>query len=197
MIRLDHFPRLLGLLVHPPRTPRTRARVSGRKGLGLPLFGRLCAKKLPQSRIIAERLGLITEPVIALRRGNRRSLKPAWPCCNSAFGSGSDNFYLPHNVNPNCAIYSGTHDNNTTPWAGIKPPGAHSRMNSAATCAPAARAPQWDLIHAAYKSVCRLAITPLQDVLQASAATRVSTLRELPLATGRWRLDEQQLHHAL
>ena len=32
-----------------------------------------------------------------------------------AFGGGADNPYLPHNyVDPNCVVYTGTHDNDTT-----------------------------------------------------------------------------------
>ena len=38
---------------------------------------------------------------------------PGMKVLQFAFGSGSDNEYLPHNYTPNSVVYTGTHDNET------------------------------------------------------------------------------------
>src|SRR5438270_2542780 len=61
---------------------------------------------------MAEDLGLITDEVRALLAATRF---PGMKVLQFAFGGGSDNPYLPHNFpDPNCVVYTGTHDNDTT-----------------------------------------------------------------------------------
>jgi len=159
-------------------------------GPGLPLFNAL-REKLPHARIIAEDLGFITEPVIALRESTGL---PGMAVLQFAFGSGSDNFYLPHNVNPNCVIYSGTHDNNTTiGWYRTAGPVIQDEFRR--YLRSSGEAPHWDLIHAAYKSVCRLAVTPLQDMLGLDADARFNT-PGTPAGNWQWRFEHKHLDRA-
>jgi 4-alpha-glucanotransferase len=189
IIRLDHFRGFSGYWSIPAHATDAREGF-WEEGPGLPLFETL-REKLPESRIIAEDLGLITEPVIALREATGL---PGMAVLQFAFGSGSDNFYLPHNVNPNCAIYSGTHDNNTTlGW--YQAAGSHIQDEFRRYLRSNGEAPQWDLIHAAYKSVCRLAIAPLQDVLGLGHEARFNT-PGTPAGNWQWRFDQMQLNHA-
>ena len=61
--------------------------------------------------LIAEDLGVITSEVEALR--DRFSL-PGMKILQFAFDGAADNYYLPHNHQRNCVVYTGTHDNDTT-----------------------------------------------------------------------------------
>jgi 4-alpha-glucanotransferase len=143
------------------------------------------------ARIIAEDLGLITEPVVALREATGL---PGMAVLQFAFGSGSDNFYLPHNVNPNCAIYSGTHDNDTSlGWYQA----SDSRIQDEFRryLRSSGEAPHWDMIHAAYKSVCRLSVTPLQDIFGLDSTARFNT-PGTAVGNWQWRFQENQLNHA-
>jgi 4-alpha-glucanotransferase len=159
-------------------------------GPGLPFFQQL-RDKIPHARIIAEDLGLITEPVIALRDATGL---PGMAVLQFAFGSGSDNYYLPHNVNPNCVIYSGTHDNDTTlGW--YQSSGHKIQDEFRRYLRSSGEAPNWDLIHAAYKSVCRLAISPLQDVFGLDTHARFN-LPGSSSGNWQWRFQDTQLNHA-
>jgi 4-alpha-glucanotransferase len=112
--------------------------------------------------ILAEDLGVITPEVEALRD---KFEFPGMKILHFAFGSDNYNPYLPFNYIPNCLVYTGTHDNDTTVgWydkiadydrerlhlyvGGIDPEGIH-----------------WTLIRLALLSVANQAIIPLQDVL--------------------------------
>jgi 4-alpha-glucanotransferase len=111
-----------------------------------------------------------------------------------AFGSGADNFYLPHNVKPNAVIYSGTHDNDTSlGW--YRNAGTLVQDEFRRYLRSGGDAPHWDLIHAAYKSVCRLAIVPLQDIFGLGSEARFNTPGH---ATGnwQWRFSNAQLDYA-
>ena len=61
--------------------------------------------------VLAEDLGTVTPEVEALRD---QFEFPGMKILQFAFGSDSDNPYLPFNITHNCVIYTGTHDNDTT-----------------------------------------------------------------------------------
>ena len=189
IIRLDHF---RGFEAYWSVDARAADAREGfwEQGPGLPFFEAL-KEKVPQARIIAEDLGLITEPVIALREATGL---PGMAVLQFAFGSGSDNYYLPHNVKPNSVIYSGTHDNDTTlGWYQAAGPEIQDEFRR--YLRSSGEAPQWDLIHAAYKSVCRLAITPLQDVFGLDSTARFNT-PGTAAGNWQWRFQDTQLNHA-
>ena len=71
--------------------------------------------KFPRLLLIAEDLGVITSQVDALRH---KYALPGMKILQFAFGGDDTNPYLPHNIDENSVVYTGTHDNDTTlGWA--------------------------------------------------------------------------------
>ena len=112
IIRIDHFRGLSSAWAVPASSQ------SARDGHWVHAHGYEMLTALTQElkaegrlKIIAEDLGLITEDVIALRRDFGL---PGMKILHFAFGSDSNNSYLPHNIEKNSVLYTGTHDNNTT-----------------------------------------------------------------------------------
>jgi 4-alpha-glucanotransferase len=124
--------------------------------------------KLP---LVAEDLGLITAEVHALR--DRYGL-PGMSVLQFAFEGGADNPYLPHNIESNRVVYTGTHDNDTTlGWfEGLTSElQQHVREYLGASDEPMPAA----LVRAAFMSVGRWAIIPLQDFLGLGRGHRMNT----------------------
>jgi 4-alpha-glucanotransferase len=122
--------------------------------------------------IIAEDLGMITDEVRALLH---QLGFPGMKVLQFAFGGGTDNLYLPHNFSdPNCVVYTGTHDNDTTRgWFDQRPDGERNFVlrylgRDGSDIA-------YDLIRAALGSVANTAIVPLQDVLDLGSEARMNT----------------------
>src|SRR5438045_2112834 len=109
IVRLDHFRGFESYWEIPASEP------TAEKGRWVPgprddLFNVLydCLGNLP---FIAEDLGLITPEVIALRD---RLNMPGMKVMQFGFGNPDVHIYLPHRFEPNCVVYTGTHDNDTT-----------------------------------------------------------------------------------
>ena len=68
-------------------------------------------KSFPNLQLIAEDLGVITPEVNALRE---KYALPGMKILQFAFGGDDSNPYLPHNIDQNSVVYTGTHDNDTT-----------------------------------------------------------------------------------
>ncbi|HXG91950.1 MAG TPA: 4-alpha-glucanotransferase [Blastocatellia bacterium] len=134
--------------------------------------------KLP---IIAEDLGVITPDVEALRD---EFGFPGMRILQFAFRTDSTNIDLPHNYVPNCVVYTGTHDNDTTiGWFNSRA-GSGSTRDAAqieherAFCMrylkTNGREINWDFIQAALASVADTAIIPMQDVLGLDSRARMN-----------------------
>ena len=138
--------------------------------------------------IIAEDLGLVTPDVVALRE---QLHLPGMKVLQFAFGGGDDNVYLPHHHVPECAVYTGTHDNDTTRgWFDTADTGTrdHARRYLQADDRGLVRA----MIRAAFASVARLAIVPLTDVLEQGGEARMN-LPGRPSGNWSWRFRESEL----
>ena len=107
LVRLDHF-RGFAQAWHIPAAEKTARKGQWVDGPGIKLFERL-RTALGGLPLIAEDLGLITPDVITLR--DRLGL-PGMRVLQFAL-NGPDNLHWPHNFVPNCACYTGTHDNET------------------------------------------------------------------------------------
>jgi 4-alpha-glucanotransferase len=104
-----------------------------------------------------------------------------------AFGGGPDNDYLPHHYKPNCVVYSGTHDNDTTRgW--YEKTTEHERDFVRRYCKTDGHEIHWDLIKLALQSIADLAIVPFQDVIGLAPLTTIGN-GDLP---GN-KLDQNQL----
>jgi 4-alpha-glucanotransferase len=177
MLRIDHF-RGFEAYWEVPATERTAVKGRWVKGPGEALF-RAFLGALGRLPVVAEDLGVITPEVEELR--DRFDL-PGMKILQFAFGSGSDNPYLPHNHIRNSVVYTGTHDNDTTVgwFDAIKP---KERKHIGYYLDVATLDMPWDLIRSAMASVADTAIIPLQDILGLGSEARMN----LPgSATGNW-----------
>jgi 4-alpha-glucanotransferase len=120
---------------------------------------------------LAEDLGLITPEVEALRK---RLQIPGMKVLQFGFGDKGAHIYLPHQHEPDCVVYTGTHDNDTTLgwWESL---GKDERKAVETYLGKPADGIHWAMIRAALGSVARLAIVPLQDVLGLDSQARMNT----------------------
>lgn len=148
--------------------------------------------------LVAEDLGVITPEVLALRD---RFQLPGMKILQFAFDSDASNPYLPHNLEPNSVIYTGTHDNDTSAgWWAALPEERRARVLEYLGCgsAPMPEA----LMRCAMGTVSRLAILPMQDLLGLDSSHRMNVPGTAE-GNWRWRLRweqvdpglSEQLHH--
>lgn len=191
VVRIDHFRGLSACWEIPASAPTAEtgrwARAPGREML---LTFR---KELGGLPLIAEDLGLITPDVEALR--DELGL-PGMRVLQFAFGGDSSNPHLPHNAVPNTIMYTGTHDNDTTAgwWSSLpKDQKARARRYAPGMGKDAV----WEMIRLAWSSVSKIAIVPIQDLLELGSQARMNT-PGLAEGNWRWRLAEQRtLNRAL
>lgn len=189
VLRLDHF---RGFAAYWEVRADEETAINGRwvKGPGADLFVRL-EQALGSLPIIAEDLGLITPDVHALRD---QFGFPGMKVLQFAFDTPA-NPYLPHNHVPNCVVYTGTHDNNTTVgW--FQSLSEEERERVRAYLGRDGSDIAWDLMRLALMSVADLAIIPLQDVLRLGAEARMNT----PGLLGQnwaWRFRAEALNEGL
>ncbi len=177
IIRLDHFRGFDTFWEIPAGAADARA---GRwlQGPGLPFFHAVRAA-LPQARIIAEDLGYIGSEVVALRRA---AGLPGMKILQFAYGHDANNVNLPHFYPRDSVAYTGTHDNLTTRgWLeALTPPYA---AKVAAYYGVNATASAWPFIRATLATTSRLAVIPIQDLLDLPAG---ATLNHPGTTAGNW-----------
>jgi 4-alpha-glucanotransferase len=169
IVRLDHFRGFEAYWQVPADEPTA---VNGEwvQGPGAAFFQAL-ERELGELPIIAEDLGLITPAVIALR--DQFSF-PGMKILQFAFGGDADDPYLPHNYAPNCIVYTGTHDNDTTlGWFSSR--GEAERRAVQRYLGRDGSDICWDMLRLAFASVADVAIAPLQDVLRLGSQARQNT----------------------
>jgi 4-alpha-glucanotransferase len=182
MVRIDHF-RGFEASWQIPAAEETA--MSGRwiKGPGASFFHEIW-KKHETLPIIAEDLGVITPAVEKLLADLDL---PGMKVLQFAFDSDEGNLYLPHNYQtPNCIVYTGTHDNDTTIGWYLSPDIPETSKDRARRYANISENGQfnWDLIRIAFSSIAKTAITPLQDILGFGADCRMNTPST---CNGNWR----------
>ncbi|MES1935777.1 4-alpha-glucanotransferase [Salinisphaera hydrothermalis] len=169
LLRLDHFRGLAAAW----RVPVDRAdAASGRwePGPGDALLSAL-TDALGALPLVAEDLGQITADVDALRQ---RAGLAGMRVLQFAFDGNADNVHLPHNHATNAVVYTGTHDNNTLlGWWREDCDSAARRHAAAYLGQPPDRVPA-ALQRQTLASVARLAILPMQDILQLGAEARMN-----------------------
>jgi len=172
LIRVDHFRGFAAYWEIPAHEPNA---VNGRwvQAPGWDFFNRI-TREFDHLPIIAEDLGLITDDVRELIRHFRF---PGMKILQFAFGDDlPTNPYAPHNLERNCILYTGTHDNNTTKgWyeneasAEIKKRlSLYIGEDLSADSAPRA------LTRLAMMSVANTVILPMQDLLGLGAEARMN-----------------------
>jgi 4-alpha-glucanotransferase len=174
IIRLDHF-RGFEAYWAIPAEEETAVKGEWVKCPGAQLFWRL-REVLGEIPFIAEDLGMITPEVEQLRA---QFGYPGMRILQFGFGDRGAHNYLPHRYERNTAVYTGTHDNNTT--AGWWAHGASDHEREAVRIYTGTSGEQsvvWPLIRAAAESVADTCIFPLQDVLELGSDARMNTPAE-------------------
>jgi 4-alpha-glucanotransferase len=185
-VRIDHF-RGFDEYWRIPYPAANAREGKWMRGPGLPFF-RTVRDAFPGARIIAEDLGDLTASAVRLREDTGL---PGMAILQFALGGGADNAYLPHNLQPNSVIYPGTHDNDTAlGWYASA--GEKARDHARRYLRVEGSSIGWDFLRAAYGSVSRLAVIPMQDLLSLGAAARFNTPGR-PQGNWQWRLQRSQL----
>jgi 4-alpha-glucanotransferase len=191
-IRIDHF-RGFESFWAVPYEDKTAEGGTWLKGPGKKLFVQL-EKDLGKLPIIAEDLGLLTKEVVALK--NELGY-PGMKVLQFAFSAAEDSEYLPHNHEPNCIVYTGTHDNDTTKgW--LEKTGAKEEVEKAISYLglSAKEGYHWGFIRGALSSVGKIAIIPMQDFLGLGNEARMNLPSTLG---GNWlfRIQKKDLNETL
>jgi len=138
--------------------------------------------------LIAEDLGTITPAVHALRSAARL---PGMRVLQFGFAADAHDLNLPHNLPEDTAVYTGTHDNDTTlGW--FAQASGHERDFVRTYLKTDGHEMGWDLIHAASMSSARYAFYPMQDVLGLGSEARMN-MPGVAAHQWRWRFDWSQL----
>lgn len=189
-LRIDHFRGFAGYW-RVPAGERTAKAGRWVKGPRKELFDAI-EQRLGRLPLIAEDLGVITPDVerllAQLEMPGMKVLQFAWGDPVSP--------YLPHRFEPTCVVYTATHDNETTRgWFAGAGPAIRKRATDYLGLAPGQDI-EWAMIRAAYTSVARLAIVPLQDALGLGNEARMNTPGK---ETGNWtwRVLEGDIRHGL
>ncbi len=183
VFRIDHFRGFAAYWEVPASCPTA---IDGRwvRGPGKALFNAM-ARELGALPIVAEDLGVITDDVEQLRDACGF---PGMRVLQFAFGDDAKNTYLPHNCVRNCAIYTGTHDNDTTRgwWDAAS---ERERAYAGSYLAANASDIHWAMIRAAAESVANLAIFPMQDVLGLDGRHRMNVPGVMGQGNWTWRFE--------
>lgn len=190
VLRIDHF-RGFESYYSIPYGDKTAEFGKWVKGPGIDFFEAI-KENLGDVNIIAEDLGVITEPVRELLK---ETGYPGMKILQFAFDSGSDNAYLPFNfTNNNCVVYTGTHDNDTMMgwYESLNPDVKKVTRRYLNNWYASDGAVVWDFIRMAESSIANLCVIPIQDFLCLGKEARINT----PSTLGdnfKWRLVKNQL----
>lgn len=186
LLRIDHFRALAAHWAVPAGAPDARA---GQWHLtpGENLL-RLLMDDLGDLPIVAEDLGVITDDVVALRKGFGLA---GMRVLQFAFSGEGNNPHLPHMHEHDSVVYTGTHDNDTTlGWYLSLDEETRRSVDTMLRIAPGSMPDA--LIREALGSVGQLAIIPAQDLLALGSDARLNTPGTVQ-GNWRWRLPEGAL----
>ena len=178
LVRLDHF---RGFAAHWEVPAGAETAIDGRwvKGPGLEFFDAV-ADRLGGLPFIAEDLGDITPDVLELR--DALGL-PGMAILHFAFSPEPRSTYIPYAHHRNQAVYTGTHDNNTSLGWFLEDASDGERELVTAYTGSDGTEIHWDLIRLALASTADLAVLPHQDLVGLGADCRMNTPA---VADGSW-----------
>ncbi len=177
LVRIDHF-RALEAYWEIPGGATTAKDGRWTAGPGADFLEAL-SKEIAIDRLVAEDLGTVTPAVYALR--DRFGI-PGVLVLQFAFDGSRDNPFLPSNHRVHAVVYSGTHDNDTTlGWYASLDEGTREFVNHQLQCR-SEEIPR-ALIRAVLESPAKLAIVPMQDLLELGSQHRMNTPGT---TTGNW-----------
>ncbi len=142
------------------------------KGPDTDLFDALKQEFGENLPIIAEDLGVITP---AVRKMLSATAFPGMKVLQFAFDGDSSNAFLPHNIDKNCVIYTGTHDNDTVMgWLENSDPHTVKQAKDYLNYQQDGGF-NWAMIKAAMSSVADTCILTMADLLGLGAEGRINT----------------------
>ena len=186
LVRIDHF---RGFEAYWEIDAHADTAIDGHwvKGPGESFF-EVLKQVFGELPLVAEDLGVITPEVTALRKAFGL---PGMKILQFAFDGSPDNPYLPHNHEELSVVYTGTHDNNTTlGW--YRELSDEDRRRVRHYLGDSQEPMPALLMRAALASVARLAVIPLQDVLELDGAHRMN-VPGVADNNWRWRFDWEQV----
>ena len=196
IVRIDHF-RAFEAYWQVPAGEETAMNGEWIEAPGYRFFDTL-GERLGRLPVLAEDLGIITPEVEALRDHFEF---PGMKILLFSFGDNDKNPYLPHNFGRNCAVYVGTHDNDTA--LGWWEHDASAEVKQSVARYLGFEAPDqiqeinWALLRLAYASIADLAIVQLQDVMSLGHESRMND-PSTPVGNWRWRYESSdELSEAL
>ena len=192
VIRLDHF-RGFESYWEVPYGDKTARGGRWVKGPDMEFINTI-KEKLPQVRMIAEDLGVLTDAVLELRDG---SGFPGMKVLQFAFDSREPSEYLPQAYITNTVCYTGTHDNMTTrQWfeSALVDAVAYAKEYMALTTEEGY---VWGVIRTAMSSVSDLCVIQMQDFLNLGAEARMNFPGTLSDANWTWRAEKGMLTDTL
>lgn len=192
-VRIDHF---RGFESYWEIPAGEKTAVNGRwvPGPGADFFA-VAGNELENPAILAEDLGIITPEVETLRDDCGF---PGMKVLQFGFGDPQSE-HLPHNFSSqNCAVYTGTHDNDTTLgwWKSLsrqekKFVRTYSGKSSLGRGFGGDVAEE--MIRTAFASTATLAFAPMQDVLGIGSSGRMNTPGASARGNWTWRMEEDAL----
>lgn len=191
MVRIDHF-RGLQACWQIPAAEETAINGQWYEVPGDELLEALFASfdHLP---LIAEDLGVITDPVIELKEAFNL---PGMKVMQFAFDGNNQNPHLPHRHGADDIVYTGTHDNDTTlGWANNDENFNKDFFES--YCGQTDMTVQqraWTLIRMALSSVSFLSVLPMQDILMLGSSARMNIPGTIE-KNWQWRFNWDQLNN--
>ncbi len=193
IVRIDHF---IGL-TRAYQVPGDHTTAENGEWVNVPgweLF-ELLTQLIGDLPFIAEDLGEVTKEVEELR--DSFGIAPM-RVLQFAFGGDAHNIHLTHNHVPHSAVYTATHDNETTVgWlkSGSKPRRQPHIKYCLKYLKSSGKEINWDMIAEAFSSVGEIAIVPMQDVLGLDNSARMNTPGSMD-NNWTWRMSDEQLNSA-
>ena len=186
IVRIDHF---RGLYNYWEVKANEKTAINGKwkKGPGEKLFN-VIINKLGNVQIIAENLGdFDKESQMGVDNLRKKFAFPGMKILQFAFGSDSNDPFLPHKYENDYVVYTGTHDNDTTVgWytkSSLEKEQDFARRYMAVNGSDIA----WDLIRLGWASVADTAITTVQDLLSLGHDSRMNTPSTVGPQNWSWR----------
>ncbi|MDX2174963.1 MAG: 4-alpha-glucanotransferase [Candidatus Sumerlaeia bacterium] len=199
-LRLDHFRGFGGYWSVPFGHP-TAEHGTWVEGPGAAFFAALkrgLGNRLP---IIAEDLGEITSDVHEMRAKfelpGMKILQFAWsPASVEPLVSNPNSGFLPHQIDANQVVYTGSHDNDTTVgWYTSATPAERHLFRS--YLSTDGSLPHWDLIRSAFRCHANTAIIQMQDFLGLPTDCRMNLPGTSGVHNWSWRLLPTQIDQRL
>ena len=183
VVRIDHF-RAFSAYFSIPAGAASAAEGKWIKGPGEEFFAQL-QKALGRLPVIAENLGDLDDDVHDLLKATGF---PGMKVLQFAFDPDTESSYLPHNIEKDCVVYTGTHDNETA--LGFAKEGDPRQVEYARKYLRIEpdESFNWAMIKAAMATCADTVILQMQDFLGLDNSARINTPSK-PDGNWSWRID--------